>query len=134
MFIGMVLGFLIGSLVVLGGIAIDSCKWEDSFIYTIISIIIAIIITIAGTLLGINFYKVDYEKKVNTYITTKQTIENAMQSKELTSLEKIELVKQINEQNQKLEELKVDVKQWYNFYLDASKVNELQPIKIKVGE
>ena len=134
MFTGMILGFITALLPLFLGFLYDCEQWKESYKGMIIGIIIGLCIIVFSSLLGMNLDQIDYEKKVNTYITTKQTIENAMQSKELIGLEKIELVKQINEQNQKLEELKVDVKQWYNFYLDESKVNELQPIEIKVGE
>ena len=134
MFIGMSLGFVTALLPLFIGFLYDCEQWEKSHKGIIIGIIVALCIIAIGGLSGINLDQIDYEKKINTYITTKQTIENAMENKELSGLEKIELVKQINEQNQKLEELKVDMKQWYNFYLDASKVNKLQPIEIKVGD
>ena len=134
MFTGIILGFITALLPLFIGFLYDCEQWEESHKGMIMGIIVALCVIICCSLLGLNLDQIDYEKKVNTYITTKQTIENAMQNKELTGLEKIELVKQINEQNQKLEELKIDVKQWYSFYLDESKVNELQPIEIKVGE
>lgn len=131
----MLQGILIGLLISLPIFAIVCVLIYENTYNEIISlgcaIIISLLFILIGEKIGIYLDQTEYEKQINTYIITKQTIEDTIQNKNISDLEKIELLKQVNEQNQKLEELKVEVRQWYNFYLDESKIENLEPIKLK---
>ncbi len=127
MFWGILVGLLIGMF-----LTIMIAQILDESKIACITIIITLIMSmLIGADIGIYLDRIDYEKQINTYIVIKQTIKDAMQNENISNLEKIELLKQVNEQNQKLEELKVEVKQWYSFYLDKTKIENLEPIKLK---
>lgn len=127
MYAGLFLGFLLS--LVLPGIesVFDIFETRTIVISTIISMIL---VTLLGGYIG---YKVDlneYNKQIANWKNTKEVIETSIKNENISDLEKIELVNKIVEYNKELTSLKEDVKQWWNFYLDDSKVNELDIIRI----
>lgn len=122
MILGLSLGFFIGALI---GALISA--WTDEILPFPISIIL---LTLIGGSIGIQIDRVSYDKKIANWENTKMIIEDSLKDENLTQLEKINLVNTIVEYNMQLTELKEDVKQWWYFYLDDSKVNELEIIKI----
>lgn len=122
MILGLVLGFLIGALI---GCVIG--VYTDSVLPFFVSTILLIVI---GGSIGIQVDRVSYDKKIANWKNTKMIIEDSLKDEQLTQLEKMNLVNTILEYNMQLTELKEDVKQWWYFYLDDSKVNELEIIKI----
>lgn len=122
MILGLVIGFFIGALI---GCVIVA--YTDSVLPFFVSTILLIVI---GGSIGIQVDRVSYDKKVANWKNTKMIIEDSLKDEQLTQLEKMNLVNTILEYNMQLTELKEDVKQWWYFYLDDSKVNELEIIKI----
>ena len=127
MYAGLFLGFLLS--LVLPGIesVFDIFETRTIVISTIISMIL---VTLLGGYIG---YKVDlneYNKQIANWKNTKEVIETSIKNENISDLEKIELVNKIVEYNKELTSLKEDVKQWWNFYLNDSKVNELDIIRI----
>ena len=122
MILGLVIGFFIGALI---GCVIGA--YTDSVLPFFVSIILLMLI---GGSIGIQVDRVSYDKKIANWENTKMIIEDSLKDEKLSRLEKINLVNTIIEYNMQLTELKEDVKQWWYFYLDDSKVNELEIIKI----
>lgn len=122
MILGLVIGFFIGALI---GCVIGA--YTDSVLPFFVSIILLMLI---GGSIGIQVDRVSYDKKIANWKNTKMIIEDSLKDEQLTQLEKMNLVNTILEYNMQLTELKEDVKQWWYFYLDDSKVNELEIIKI----
>ena len=130
MFIGLLLGFIFSFVLILSAFIIYvslEVKIRTIVICTAISMML---ITLLGGYIG---YKVDvneYNKKIVNWKNTKYIIEASIKNENISDLEKIELVNKVVEYNMQLTSLKEDVKQWWNFYLDDSKVNELDIIRI----
>lgn len=122
MILGLVIGLLIGSLI---GAFIGA--YTDSALSFFVS---SILLMLIGGSIGIQVDRVSYDKKIANWENTKMIIEDSLKDEKLSQLEKINLVNTIVEYNMQLTELKEDVKQWWYFYLDDSKVNELEIIKI----
>ena len=120
--IGLLLGSLIGMLLFAG---------TDSILSFFISLILFVSISIS---IGIKVDQVAYNKKIANWKNTKLVIESSIKDKSLDQLEKANLVKTIVEYNMQLTELKEDVKQWWYFHLDDSKVNELDIITIETED
>ncbi|MEG0577008.1 MAG: hypothetical protein RR500_04060 [Bacilli bacterium] len=125
MYIGIFLGLMIGILI--GGVVII-CESNYCIIIGIFIIVLGIII---GAVIGIKVEKVNYEKFINSYNLTKETIEKSIKSSDITGLERVNLIEQINKKNEELEDIRVNVKQWWYSYLDKDLLNSLEPIKIE---
>lgn len=122
MILGLVIGLLIGALI---GAFISA--YTDSVLSFFVS---SILLMLIGGSIGIQVDRVSYDKKIANWENTKMIIEDSLKDEKLSQLEKINLVNTIVGYNMQLTELKEDVKQWWYFYLDDSKVNELEIIKI----
>lgn len=133
MIIGIILGMLIGIIPALfgGALIADNCVFGEEWKGLIIGVIIEIIAIIIGGYIGIQGSKVEYDKKIANWNNTKMVLELAIRDETIGDLEKIDLVNKIVEYNMQLTELKEDVKQWWHWYLDDSKVNELELIDIR---
>lgn len=131
MIAGLLLGFLAScALIPFGLLLYDYVDFNKEWIVTVCLIIFALGTTILGGFIGMQLDIVDYNKKIANWQNTKPTMEQALKDKDISDLEKINLITTINEYNMQLTELKEDVKQWWYFYLDDSKVNSLDIIKI----
>lgn len=130
MFVGLFLGLLFSVALIYLAIAIDDIFYIEKAIIVVCTIISMILVTLFGGYIG---YKIDvnkYNKQIASWKNTKEVIESSIKNENISDLEKIELVNKIVEYNKELTSLKEDVKQWWNFYLDDSKVNELDIIRI----
>lgn len=96
-----------------------------------ISVVILTIgsITIGG-LIGKDIDIKTYEMKIRNWKNITEVIENSMSNPNISDLEKVQLIQDIVMYNMQLEECKTEVTYWFNWYLDDSKVNKLQPISI----
>lgn len=132
MIIGIVLGILIGILpAFFGGIAIsDNVKYGHEWIGIIFGVFIEIILIIIGAFIGIQVDRVEYNKKIANWNNTKNTLELSIKDENISDIAKIDLVNKAIKYNMQLTELKEDVKQWWYFYLDDSKVKNLKLINI----
>lgn len=131
----MIAGLILGSLsslfmVFIGLIICENVDYDHEKYVWIGTSIIILIITLLGGWIGMQLDITEYNKKIANWNNTKLTIESSMKNENISDLEKIDLVNKIVEYNMQLTESKEDVKQWWYFYLDDSKVNELEIIKI----
>ena len=130
MFVGLLIGFFASLLWWLVGLFFYDCvDFDKEWIVTTCLIVLAIGTTILGGFIGMQLDITDYNKKIANWQNTKPTMEQAIKDKDISDLEKMGLVTIINEYNMQLTELKEDVKQWWYFYLDDSKVNNLDIIR-----
>ncbi len=128
MIIGFTLGFIVSLFFIpLALILVDSF---NEHVVWLLSIIGMILTTAFGTYLGYITDVNEYNKKIESWKNTKEIIEASMNNENISDLEKIDLVNKIVEYNTQLTDLKEDVKQWWYFYLDDTKVNDLEIIKI----
>lgn len=99
------------------------------------------IVLIAGTivclvaLIGIPAAFVNYDihcykRWTNEYKIQKETIENSMRSEKIGGLERVELVKMVQELNKELAKKQYRCQQWYGFTGDKEVMN-LEPIKFE---
>lgn len=123
MWVGIILGILFGGLFALIPLA------ENEYLIGVIVIVISIVLC---GLIGIYADNIYYQEYINSYIAKKDVIEESITNDNISDLEKIEIVKQIVELNGELAEKKIEYNQKFlYFYLDSSKINELEKIKIK---
>lgn len=126
MWMGLLIGLLI-SFVIVCLVSIEN----DNLILNIFIFILSITI---GIIVGYYVDKLNYEQYINSYTIKKETIESSLNSNILSDLEKIELLKQVVELNGELAENKVKVNKFIYFYLDKSKINELEKINLEDRE
>ena len=128
MWLGLLMGFLIGILI------ISFVEMISNNIGIISIILILIILTVSGGLIGIYFNKINYDIYINSYIAKKEVIEQSLNNEILSDLEKIELVKQVIELNGELAENKVKYNKFICFYLDRNKINNIEMINLENKE
>lgn len=126
MITAILLGILASFFIFLIGTIISDDNFE-LFIFIPIAIVVIFISACIGKDISIK----EYELYIRDWKNTKEVIESSMENENISDLEKIELIKTITEYNMQLEGLKTKVTYWWNYYLDDSKVNELEIIKIK---
>lgn len=98
--------------------------------FLIFPILLVIIIVTLITVMAANIERHKVNAEVEGYKMVKYTIEQSLENDNLTSLERIELVKQASEYNKWLGEAKYKVTVWYNFHLDEDNVLQLEEIKL----
>ena len=131
MFVGLLLGFALSLILIpIAFIVYDCVDCNKRWVVTTCLIIFMFGATMIGGFIGMQLDIIDYNKKIANWQNTKSTMEQALKDKNISDLEKMGLITVINEYNMQLTELKEDVKQWWYFYLDDSKVNSLDIIRI----
>lgn len=126
-----VLGLLLGAAVMMAFIAIADNSYRYEKQWYVVGLITSVLVFIIATYTGCVSDIVYYNKEVNKFIVTKQTIEQSLSNGQIGGFERLDLVKQAIEENKNLESLKIDAKQWWYFYLDESKIKDLEPISFK---
>ena len=106
----------------------DSCR------KTIIASIICTMIFIGGIFAGIGFNTEDEKVYIQKYLAQKQTIEMSIKNEELTSFERMELVKQATELNGELSERKARFQLWHFVVYDNTIYDNVEFIKLTKGE
>lgn len=126
--LGLMLGILIGLIVWM--VIVENVDYDKEWIGIVIWIGIAILSSIIGFCINIQIDKVNYNKKIANWNITKNTLERSIRDESLGDTARINLVNKAIEYNMQLTELKEDVKCWWYWYLDDSRVNELELIDI----
>lgn len=143
----MIAGFLIG--IVVAGLAlliiagINATFFDNEFIdwdtktnkthltaYGIINIVVAIVVLGLSMFIGARVHIRMFESDIKQFESAKATYSEAIKSKDISGLEKIEIVNKITEENKTLARLKYDATKWYYFYLPDNLVDNLEPIKL----
>lgn len=108
----------------------EKAKKRKKFFYALPALIVALLTCFFGWL-GYDINNNNLRKEVAAFESSKKTYELALKDKNLTGLERIEIVNKIAEKNEWLEGKKVEVQVWYNFYLSKD-ILEVEPIKLKI--
>lgn len=117
--IGVLLGALVGVLLCAIVLAIEDCLVYNPKVSKVLLNVavpmILIVSTVVGGAIGTNVGKHFNASYIEQYKVTKQVIEESVTNSELSGLERVELVKQAVEENQKLVSKQYDSQQWYGF-------------------
>ena len=133
MITGIGIGFLIGMIGLFWLVfLVDAYEWWHYAIPIGLCILTFIISMTIGGIWGKYEDKFEYKKFINSYISQKTIYEESLKDDKLSGLERINLINNISAINSELEEKKVEYKKWYYYYIDYSKIEELE--KIKLGE
>ena len=108
----------------------EKAKKRKKFFYALPALIVALLTCFFGWL-GYDINNNNLRKEVAAFESSKKTYELALKDKNLTGLERIEIVNKIAEKNEWLEGKKVEVQVWYNFHLSKD-ILEVEPIKLKI--
>lgn len=108
----------------------EKAKKRKKFFCALPALIVALLTCFFGWL-GYDINNNNLRKEVAAFESSKKTYELALKDKNLTGLERIEIVNKIAEKNEWLEGKKVEVQVWYNFYLSKD-ILEVEPIKLKI--
>lgn len=108
----------------------EKAKKRKKFFYALPALIVALLTCFFGWL-GYDINNNNLRKEVASFESSKKTYELALKDKNLTGLERIEIVNKIAEKNEWLEGKKVEVQVWYNFYLSKD-ILGVEPIKLKI--
>lgn len=128
MIVGIVLGMAIGLLGIFWMIyGFETERWVLTIILIILSFAIPMFI---GGQIGKYEDKIEYLKYIESYKSKKEIIETELKNKSVEELEKIGIFNDIISINSELAKTKIEYNKWYYFYLDKSKIEELEPIKI----
>lgn len=132
MILGMFLGLIVGLLGLCWLFAFDYFKTRTIVCLIILSFIIpALIGAIIGKYEDNNYYL----QYIAEYKEKKEIYERSINNKNLSDLEKIDLVSNISFLNSELARKKIEYKKWY-YKVDYSLIEELKPInsEILVGD
>ena len=130
MFIGLIIGFVFSLPLIIPAFMINDALWDKTREVVTCTVVSMLLVTLLGGYVGCQTHINEYNKQIASWKNTKEVVETSIKNENISDLEKIELVNKIVEYNKELTSLKEDVKQWWNFYLDDSKVNELDIIRI----
>lgn len=125
--IDMLIGFLIF------GPIYDTVDEKHEKFVGCIGIVIMVTILIVGVLIPIQLDNSSMEQYIAGYKSTKSTYTEAINNESMTGLEKINLVKDLVNENEYLAKKQSTINRWWNF--DISKTNktallELTPIEL----
>jgi hypothetical protein len=133
--IAIVVSILVGGLGFCLGMLADSFaerKWAIAA-----SKFLIVVLTVGGLaggwLVMTEYDYVEREKFIATFSAQKITCEAAMESENITPIERAAIVTRIMEQNSELAEEKVSIVRWYNFHLSnevKQRVLDLEPIDV----
>ncbi len=126
--VGLIIGISLG--VIFWMIIVDNVDSDKEWIGIFTWIGIAILFSFIGLCINVQLDRVTYNKKIANWNITKNTLEQSIRDESLGDTARINLVNRAIEYNMQLVELKEDVKCWWYWYLDDSKVNTLELIDI----
>lgn len=140
MIVGFIIGILMAALVLL---IIALINYDNEFTvcdvktgktclttYGKINIMVAVAVLGLSMFVGARIHIRMFETSVKQFESAKATYSEAIKSRDISGLERLEIVNRITEENKTLAKLKYDVSKWYDFYLPDDLVDNLEPIKI----
>lgn len=140
MIVGFIIGILMAALVLL---VIALINYDNEFTvcdvktgktylttYGKINIMVAVAVLGLSMFVGARIHIRMFETSVKQFESAKATYSEAIKSRDISGLERLEIVNRITEENKTLAKLKYDVSKWYDFYLPDDLVDNLEPIKI----
>lgn len=151
MIVGLIIGILAAILfcAISFGVASDNC-WdfidyhEDVYLdngkriegkkyvtpFGIFVITLFIFTICLSMFIGARVHARTFELDIAKFEMAKETYSGAIKNKDISGLERIEIVNKIVEENKKLARLKHDASKWYYFYLPDDLVENLELIKL----
>jgi hypothetical protein len=132
MYIGLIIGLIIG--LVAAGIVYMTMDYNDceSFTMWIVTVPI-IVICIAGTgWIGYTLDNADLRSFIAKFNATKETYNMSINDERLSGLERLEIVKMVNESNRDLASRKANINEWWNNFVSddlKDELNQLESIK-----
>lgn len=98
--------------------------------YGKINIVVAVVVLGLSMFVGARVHIRIFESDIKQFESAKATYSEAIESEDISGLERIEIVNKITKENKGLARLKYDVTKWYYFYLPDNLVDNLEPIKL----
>lgn len=98
--------------------------------YGKINIVVAVAVLGFSMFVGARVHIRRFENDIKQFESAKMIYSEAIKSKDISGLERIEIVNKITEENKTLARLKDDATKWYYFYLPDNLVDNLEPIKL----
>lgn len=98
--------------------------------YGKINIVVAVVVLGLSMFVGARIHIRMFESDIKQFESAKSTYSEAIESEDISGLERIEIVNKITEENKSLARLKYDATKWYYFYLPDNLVDNLEPIKL----
>lgn len=98
--------------------------------YGKINIVVAVAVLGLSMFVGARVHIRRFENDIKQFESAKMIYSEAIKSKDISGLERIEIVNKITEENKTLARLKSDATKWYYFYLPDNLVDNLEPIKL----
>lgn len=140
MVVGFIIGILMAALVLLiialinydNEFTVCDVKTGKTYLTTYgkINIMVAVAVLGLSMFVGARIHIRMFETSVKQFESAKATYSEAIKSRDISGLERLEIVNRITEENKTLAKLKYDVSKWYDFYLPDDLVDNLEPIKI----
>lgn len=140
MIVGFIIGILMAALVLLiialinydNEFTVCDVKTGKTYLTTYgkINIMVAVAVLGLSMFVGARIHIRMFETSVKQFESAKATYSEAIKSRDISGLERLEIVNRITEENKTLAKLKYDVSKWYDFYLPDDLVDNLEPIKI----
>jgi|GEM_PF-3100790 len=131
MILGLFLGLMAGLIILIVFFAIGDNSYYLELLFKGVGLFLLILCTLLGGFIGKDIHQKKYDMRIRNWNNSKMVIEESIKNEDISDLEKINLVKTITQYNMQLENLKTEVTYWWNWYLDDSKVNELEIIVFK---
>lgn len=107
---------------------------KDGSLFWKLSAIAFLVVWAGAVFIGIGINTQEEKVYVQKYLAQKQTIEMSLENKDLTGLERIELVKQATELNGELAERKARFQLWHFVVYDNTIYDNVELIKLTKGE
>lgn len=144
MIVGFFIGIVAAALVLLIIAVINDCaNFDNKFTdwdvktnktyltaYGKINIVVAVVVLGLSMFVGARIHIRMFESDIKQFESAKSTYSEAIESEDISGLERIEIVNKITEENKSLARLKYDATKWYYFYLPDNLVDNLEPIKL----
>lgn len=121
--LSLLMGIIVG-LIVGRTIYNSICGSADVLIGWLSGIFIIVIITIVGCQMGLTLGNADIQKDIAGVTALQETYTYSLNDERLSGLEKMEITKEIMEQNIAIARQKVELRQWWNQWLDQELVEE----------
>lgn len=107
---------------------------KAEIIFMTTSIIVCSLVFISSGIIGAKIGAYEdrkaYESFIEKYKVQKATIENSLDNDKLSGAERVALVQSASSDNSYLAEAKVKYSKWYYWYLDYSKIKNLEYINL----
>jgi predicted PurR-regulated permease PerM len=130
--LGIVIGIVLSIILAFIGWGIYGCLYETwaEITCVVTTVILCIVLSVLITFGMCSYEKATYTRYIDRYTAVKETIEESIDSNEISGLERLQLVQNAIDENTYLAGLKFDCDQWYGFLINQN-VKKLEPINFE---